>query len=281
MKIIVFLGPSLPRSEAASIIDAEFRSPVAQGDVYEATLIRPDAIAIIDGYFGFQPAVWHKEILWAMTQGIHVFGAASMGAWRAVELGPFGMVGHGWIYEAYRDGRLEGEDEVAITHGPAAVGYKPISEALVNMRRTFASAADAGVMTVDTARQLVQIAKRQFFPKRDYEAVITAAQLPAAQAADLSHWIRRHAIDQKRRDASSLLHWFSQNINYLSAPKRVAYQFSATVFWAQAVELKRREMLSRYPGRKLDHARIEQFTRQTMGNADVQCRQQRLEQCKP
>ena len=26
------------------------------------------------------PAVWHKEILWAMSCGVHVYGAASMGA---------------------------------------------------------------------------------------------------------------------------------------------------------------------------------------------------------
>ena len=87
----------------------------------------PQAIGIIDGYFQWAPAVWHKEILWAIQQGVHVFGAASMGALRAAELAPFGMRGVGRIFEAYRDGVLPGsgdepfedDDEVAVVHGPA------------------------------------------------------------------------------------------------------------------------------------------------------------------
>ena len=65
---------------------------------------RPRAVGIIDGYFQQVPSVWHKEILWAMAQGVHVFGSASMGALRAAELAPFGMRGVGLIFEAYRDG---------------------------------------------------------------------------------------------------------------------------------------------------------------------------------
>ena len=61
---------------------------------------RPAVIGIIDGYFEIVPTVWHKEILWAMAQGIHVFGAASIGALRAAELDAFGMRGIGRIYEA-------------------------------------------------------------------------------------------------------------------------------------------------------------------------------------
>ena len=75
------------------------------------------AIGIIDGYFENIPSVWHKEILWAMSQGIHVFGSASMGALRAAELAPFGMEGVGAIFEAYRDGWLEDDDEVASEDG--------------------------------------------------------------------------------------------------------------------------------------------------------------------
>ena len=71
------------------------------------------------------PTVWHKEILWAMAQGIHVFGAASIGALRAAELDAFGMRGIGRIYEAFRDGVLEDDDEVAVLHGPEELGYPP------------------------------------------------------------------------------------------------------------------------------------------------------------
>ena len=59
------------------------------------------AIGIVDGYFEGVLSVWHKEILWAMAEGIHVFGSASMGALRAAELHPFGMHGTGRIFEAF------------------------------------------------------------------------------------------------------------------------------------------------------------------------------------
>ena len=61
----------------------------------EVALERPVAIGLIDGYFERVPSVSHKEILWAMSQGIVVIGAASMGALRAAELAPFGMLGVG------------------------------------------------------------------------------------------------------------------------------------------------------------------------------------------
>ena len=71
-----------------------------------------------------------------MSQGIHVFGSASMGALRAAQLWPFGMEGVGVIFESYRDGKLEDDDEVAMTHGPSEVGFVAASEAMVDIRPT-------------------------------------------------------------------------------------------------------------------------------------------------
>ena len=91
--IVVFTGPTLPADQARAILpDALYLPPVAQGDVYRAAGHQPQAIALIDGFFEHVPAVWHKEILWAMAQGIHVFGSSSMGALRAAELA---LVRHG------------------------------------------------------------------------------------------------------------------------------------------------------------------------------------------
>ena len=42
----------------------------------------------------------------------------------------------GRIFEAFRDGELEDDDEVAVVHGPAGLGHIQISEAMVNMRAT-------------------------------------------------------------------------------------------------------------------------------------------------
>ena len=130
----MFVGPTLRPEDLPQDGDIVVLPPVAQGDVYRVAQERPSAIGIVDGYFEGVLSVWHKEILWAMAEGIHVFGSASMGALRAAELHQFGMRGIGRIFEAYRAGELEDDDEVAVIHGPAETGYLALSEAMVNIR---------------------------------------------------------------------------------------------------------------------------------------------------
>ncbi len=110
MTAYVFAGPTISRDEVRAAADAGIvcLPPVAQGDLYRIAQGRPGAIGIIDGYFEGALSVWHKEILWAMAEGIHVFGSASMGALRAAELHAFGMRGIGPIFEAYRGRRARG-----------------------------------------------------------------------------------------------------------------------------------------------------------------------------
>ena len=92
-RLVVFLGPTLSHDDARDVLDAEYRPPAAHGDVLRAALRRPRAIGLVDGVFERVPAVWHKEILFALSEGVHVYGAASMGALRAAELDAFGMRG--------------------------------------------------------------------------------------------------------------------------------------------------------------------------------------------
>ena len=119
---VVFLGPSLPRPEARSILAADCRPPAGQGDVFRAALDGPPAIALMDGIFRDAPTVRHREILWALARGIPVFGASSMGALRAAELDRQGMIGTGLIYRWYRRYALLPDDAVAVTHGPRELG---------------------------------------------------------------------------------------------------------------------------------------------------------------
>ena len=101
MTAVVFAGPTIVRDDIVSICDCHCLPPAARGDVYRASLSKPTAIGIIDGYFQGVLSVWHKEILWAISQGIHVFGSSSMGALRAAELQAYGMVGVGRIFEDF------------------------------------------------------------------------------------------------------------------------------------------------------------------------------------
>src|SRR5260221_163993 len=85
---------------------------------------------------------------------VRCIGSASIGALRAFELARFGMRGIGGVYEDFRDGVLQDDDEVAVLHGPAELGYPPVTEAMVNIRATLAAAARDGVLKPELAAAL-------------------------------------------------------------------------------------------------------------------------------
>lgn len=247
MRVCVFVGPTLAPGDAVGVLEATYLPPVKQGDVCRAvSLFEPRAMGIIDGYFQWAPSVWHKEILWAITQGVHVFGAASMGALRAAELAPFGMRGVGRIFEAYRDGVLaqsgddpfEDDDEVAVVHGPAESGYLAASEAMVNIRCTFSNAESAGVISGATRARLVAIAKALYFPERSYDLLLERARaeaLPEAQLAALQAWLPAGRVDQKRADALAMLDTMREFLAGDPAPARAGFAFEHTTLWDRAL----------------------------------------------
>lgn len=242
MKAVIFVGPTLAVPEVSGLIDAICLPPVAQGDVYRASLRRPSAIGVIDGYFERVPAVWHKEILWAMSQGIHVFGSASMGALRAAELDSFGVVGVGAIFEAYRDGVLEDDDEVAVAHGLPEDGYRVGSDAMVNIRATLVRAQTEGILDESTASLLRQIAKDLFYPERSYGQILamaSAREAPRSQLDAFRRWLPHGAINQKREDALLMLKTMGDFLTTNPEPKRVDWTLEESDFW---------EMLKRHSG---------------------------------
>jgi hypothetical protein len=164
--VVVFVGPTLEPGDLAAAGDFACLPPVSQGDVFRAVQRRPRAIGIIDGYFSGAPSVWHKEILWAISAGVPVFGSASMGALRAAELHAFGMRGVGKIFEAFRDGALEDDDEVAVVHSPAELGHLAASEPMVNIRETLALAEAQDVLAPGSRRALESFAKSLYFGER-------------------------------------------------------------------------------------------------------------------
>lgn len=234
MTAYVFAGPTLPHSEIEGLCDAVCLPPAAQGDVYRAAQNRPRVIGIIDGYFEGVPSVWHKEILWAMSQGIHVLGSASMGALRAAELADFGMAGVGEIFQAYRDGRLQDDDEVAVLHGPAETGYLALSEAMVNIRATLGRAREERVIASATGTLLEELAKSLYYPDRSWDTILVhprAGALPGAERDALRAWLPDGRVDAKRADARAMLAEMRALLASDPAPKCTDYSFEWTEMW--------------------------------------------------
>ncbi len=234
MKAIVFCGPTLRRDEVDPELGFEVRPPAARGDVLRAALCHPQAIGVVDGYFDRVPSVWHKEILWAMTQGIRVFGAASMGALRAAELAAFGMEGVGAIYDGYRTGRLVADDEVAVIHAGEDEAYRPLSEAMVNIRATLAAAEGAGVVRRETRLAMEGIAKSLPYPERSYPmllALTARTGLADAEVSAFRDWLATGRVDQKRDDAKQMLARMAQCARDGWPARDVSYPFSRTDAW--------------------------------------------------
>jgi hypothetical protein len=209
-EIIVFLGPSLAPGVARRILPACYLPPAACGDVLRCLRLKPKIIAIIDGVFENVPAVWHKEILLAIEEGIAVFGASSMGALRAAELAPFGMIGVGRIFEAYRDGLYTDDDEVAVLHSSAAGEYRPLSEPMVNIRATIEHAISAGVIRPELGELVTRCAKETFYQERSLKGAVERARATGATSGEVDRLLRfvenDGYVDQKRLDALALIH---------------------------------------------------------------------------
>jgi hypothetical protein len=117
MRIIAFIGPSLPRASVRAPKNVHVRAPVRRGDL---AICRADydIFVIIDGEFAQSLSVSPKEILTLLDHGKTVIGASSMGALRASELHTFGMIGVGWVYERFVRASVRLDDDVALCFSP-------------------------------------------------------------------------------------------------------------------------------------------------------------------
>jgi hypothetical protein len=156
-----------------------------------------------------------------------------MGALRAAELVPFGMHGVGWVFEAYRDGTIIDDDEVAVLHGPEELGFPGLSEAMVNVRRTVAAAVDAGIVGEVAGAALLDRAKALHFTKRTYDNIVAAAADQGVEVAAFADWLPQGRVDQKRTDALKLLHLLRDRQDALRTPNAARFNFEHTTLWEE------------------------------------------------
>ncbi|MEM6945230.1 MAG: TfuA-like protein [Pseudomonadota bacterium] len=238
MSLCVFLGPTLSQTEAEAILPARYLPPVRRGAVAAALReYQPSRIAIIDGVFEQAPSVWHKEILWALSEGVDIWGASSMGALRAAELEQFGMRGYGRIFEAYRSGLFapfdapfEDDDEVAVAHGPSG-GEAFSTVAMVDVRATLVAALEEGVIGRAACLSIASAVKAIFFKDRSWRSVLSAVaetDVPAAECHALCEWLPNGAVSLKREDALGLLRHLATDP---PPPPPPCFHFERTLLW--------------------------------------------------
>ena len=234
MKTCVFAGPSLYGLEVPAGIDRY--GPAVMGSVYRAAEAGYLRIGIVDGLFGDVPSVWHKEILYAMFAGVEVVGAASMGALRAAELSVFGMVGIGRLYRLFRSGLWTDDDEVAVMHAPRYFAFRPMSEAMCNIRFTLRRLRRLGLLEQPLEMALIAGIKAKHFSERTLGELsrVAAAAAGEGAAVRIAQHIALEYVDVKAQDAQALLNYLKQP----TAPTRFtpSEPFPATVHWRKQFE---------------------------------------------
>jgi hypothetical protein len=234
MKTCLFVGPTL-HGEATPSRIKRF-GPAAMGSVFRAVEAGYRRIGIVDGHFGNVPSVWHKEILFALSEGVRVTGAASMGALRAAELHPFGMIGLGRVYRLFRSGLLTDDDEVAVIHAPEVLAFCPLSEAMVNVRFTLRKLRRLGLLEAATELALARHAKLLHFSARTREELARHASsiVGGEEAERIVNGYAREYVDVKRADAQALVESLTRRTS-ASRPS-LQWRFPATGHWQKQFE---------------------------------------------
>ena len=142
----VFLGPTLPAAEAAAALDAVILPPVRQGDMLR--LVQPPGpgrSGSSTATFGpCRPAGTRRSC----SLSARAYMSSAPPAW--ARFAPRNSTASAWSasgattslparpFPPFDGERFEGDDEVAVVHGPAETGYVAASEAMVDIRATLA-----------------------------------------------------------------------------------------------------------------------------------------------
>ncbi|MGI0021107.1 MAG: TfuA-like protein [Nitrososphaera sp.] len=210
-KPVIFLGPSLSHERARQIFPgADYRPPAKKGDLLRLAAGDATMVGLVDGVFlqDYPPTPIEVYQL-ARKQGVTLAGAASLGALRAVELEKFGMIGIGRVFELYKTGRIDADDEVAVTFGDG--DFRLQSEAMIDIRYNLYLAHKKGVISREAKKTMAKVAKAIYFPHRNYPDIIEEARRLHPQLHEVeafASYIQSNRKSLKEMDAIKLVEFF-------------------------------------------------------------------------
>lgn len=199
---VAFVGPSLPAIAPGQYGGLALHPAARRGDVTAAWREGgARLILLIDGLIVYDYPPSPMEVLKAIEAGVELWGAASLGALRAVELEAFGMLGAGWVFARYREGVIDSDDEVVT---PLDAAGRPTTVPLVNVRFALERLVAADRVVAAAARRILLDLRELHFTVRTpqrIQAVGRAAGLGAREARALT----APAFDVKAHDAAAAL----------------------------------------------------------------------------
>lgn len=169
----IFSGPTLEKNNINKILpEAKLLPPIKSSDLIN--ILRnsnekdyPKRILIVDGFFHGKLSVRHKEILYALNQGIEVYGSSSIGALRAAECSKYGMIGVGRIFDFFSSKFVTSDDEVAVTYS-SDQPYEELSLPLINLRFAINDIFKKKVIDKNQKEKLLRLIERIHFSDRTF-----------------------------------------------------------------------------------------------------------------
>jgi hypothetical protein len=186
---------------------ADVAPPIRRDDVPKDVAAGYNVIVIIDGRFHQELSVACDEIMDAMRAGVVVFGSSSMGAMRAAELYPYGMRGHGAVFEWIKNSEEFRDDLVAQVFSEDGSNVVGLSMAYVDLHFNLVEMTRTGQISEATFEAVTSTARALHYTERTPAGLRAALQtLGETEEEVLSATSRSLAFgSQKQRDALGLL----------------------------------------------------------------------------
>jgi hypothetical protein len=218
---VVFVGPSLPRAEVERLLpDCIVRPPIQRGDLHDRPVPAGAVFVILDGVATGRQAITGREILDVLGNHAQVVGACGMGARRAAECWPGGMLGIGIVYRMFRNGTGSNDDEVVVSLRPGPGAGTSVS--LVNVRYATSKLRRRGTIDQNMRDRIVSAAEGLPVDERRWDLILASAGVDEA-AEELA--LVLGAIDVQAEDARRALHHVAAQGRLAPVPS----SFAATV----------------------------------------------------
>ena len=218
-KVAIFSGPSIAKEKILRLLpQAHVRPPIKRGDLREVVNRGFNVIGIIDGTYISEPTLSADEIFWALRKGVHLYGAASLGALRAVEFEAYGMQGVGTIFNWYRRGLTFRDDEVVVRMEEDT--FRSLCDPLVNLRYALICALNRRVVSRRIAQSILSVYQHYFYAERTYARLFkhllaghSSTRSDSKAIAQFRDFVleNKESLDLKARDSQRLIELIKDN----------------------------------------------------------------------
>ncbi len=118
------------------------------------------------------------------------------------------MRGFGRVFQAYVNGEIDGDDEVAVMHAPPEMDYIKLTEALVTIRYACQAAVTEGLLSMQAYQNIMEVASELPFFERSYSNIFKQASergIAPHVIEQLQPFVSQQCLDLKKSDALELV----------------------------------------------------------------------------